>query len=209
MSGGNGTPFARDAQGAFDGTIVSACESTGISLEQMIDMMRWAKESDPRIAQFLDVWDALDASKQLASGTADAVRQQVGLKPLELLGIAANVACRVATYEAQIIAAVSHPRVVAKTVERALTDGGIADRMALHKAMGFLPTPKSSQTTIAIMQNAQANVTARSVVEVERPEETIRRLAKKFNESRGLPPVTALSTPVLIDHPEEGDDDDR
>ena len=49
---------------AFDGTIASACESTGITLEQMFEMMRWAKESDPRIAELLDTWDALDPSEQ-------------------------------------------------------------------------------------------------------------------------------------------------
>jgi hypothetical protein len=86
-------------------------------------------------------------------------------------------------HQAQMIAALAHPRVVEKTIERALTDEGIADRMALHKAMGFLPTPKGSQTIISIMQSAQAN-TAVQTVAAPPPEDTIRRLANRLNEAR-------------------------
>jgi hypothetical protein len=142
--------------------------------------------SDPRVARFLDACDALDASEQQAKGTADAVCGRIGLAPAELLRIVADVTCRIAMYRAQIIAAVSHPLVVEKTVERALTDDGIADRMALHKAMGFLPTPKGSQTIISIMQNAQAPAAAQSI-SAPRPEQTIRRLSDRFNEARAVP----------------------
>src|ERR1700746_1568918 len=71
---------------AFDGTIASACDSIGISLEQMFEMMRWAKESDPRIAELLDTWDALGASEQ-SKEAADAVCEHVGFAPVELLRV--------------------------------------------------------------------------------------------------------------------------
>jgi hypothetical protein len=156
---GNKEPATRRVPPAFDGTIASACESVGISLERMIEMMRWARESDPRVAQFLDTWDALDPCERQVRGTVETVRQRVGLKLLDLIGIVVDVMCRLAMYQAQIIAAASHPLVVEKTVERALTDKGIGDRMALHKATGFLPTPKGSQTIFSIfMQNALGRV---------------------------------------------------
>ncbi len=206
---GNRELAARDVPPAFDGTIASACESMGISIEKFIEMMRWAKDSDPRVARFLDAWDALGASEQRARRTADAVREQVGLAPPELLGFVADAAFRASMCMALIIAAGSHPRVVEKTVERALTDEGIADRITLHKITGALPTPKGSQTTFTIMQNAQANQTARSIAGAPPPEQTIRRLADRFNESRGLPPAPAAkdTEAVPFEVPDEEEDD--
>ena len=212
--GGNGKPTTRDVEPVFDGTIASACESIGISLEQMIEIMRWTKESDPRIAELLDTWDALDPSEQRDSGTADAVRQRLGLAPIELLRIVADVACRIAMYSSQIIAALSHPLVVEKTVELALNAEDDSNKLAaqtiLHKAAGFLPTPKGSQTTIAITQNAQANATSRSIVTAPPPEQTIRLLTERFNEMRGLPRAPAARTveALHVEVPEgvEGDE---
>ena len=84
---------------------------------------------------------------------------------------------------AQIIAAVSHPSVVAKTIEHALTDEGLADRLVLHKVTGFLPTPKGSQTTLSVMQNERAGASAAAqFVATPRPEDTIRRLSDRFKE---------------------------
>lgn len=180
---------------AFDGTISSACRSTGITLEQMFEMMRRAKESDPRIRELLDAWDALDPSEHQSSLTVDAVRLQLGLAPVELLRIVADVACRIAMYQAQIIAALSHPQVVEKTVELALNAEDDSNKLTaqtiLHKATGFLPIPKGSHTNIAITQNAQANATARSIVAAPSPEHTIRRLTDRFNAVRGFPPSPA------------------
>ena len=64
----NTEPSAPGIQPAFDGTMASACESVGISLERMMEMMRWARESDPRVAQLLDAWDALDPFRAASWG---------------------------------------------------------------------------------------------------------------------------------------------
>ncbi len=211
---------ARDVQPVLDGTIASACELMGISLEEFIGMTGLAKETDPRVARFLDAWDALGASEQQARGTADAVCERIGLAPVELLRIVADVTCRFAMYTAQIIAALSHPLVVEKTVDLALNAAEDKDRLAaqvvLHKAMGFLPAPKGSQTIISILQNAQANAAGQSVA-LPRPEETIRRLSDRFNERRGLPPVATAVLPgansrdpelAPAEVPEEEENDD-
>lgn len=202
---------ARGDRPAFDGTIASICESIGIGLEKMIEMMRWAKESDPRIAEFLDGWDALDPSEQQDSGTADAVRQRAGLKLPELLGIVAEVTYRIAMYQARIIAALALPSVVERSIERALTDKGIADCKMLFQHSGFLPMPKSSQTTIAITQNAQANATSRSIVVAPSPEHTIRCLTDRFNAVRGLPRSRAGRTTeaLHVQVPEEVEADGK
>ena len=119
------------------------------------------------------------------------VLQLLVLKLLYLLGMVAEVACRLAMYSVQIIAALSSPLVVQKTIDLALADSAKAkDRLAaqivLHKATGFLPTPKGSQTIFSItMQNAPAPAAAQPVA-AQRPEKTTRSLTDRLNEARGL-----------------------
>ena len=62
-----------------------------------------------------------------------------GVSPWRVLEIITLVTVRRAAQASAILAAVAHPRVVAKTVERALQDDGARERMALHRAVGFLP----------------------------------------------------------------------
>ena len=131
------------------------------------------------------------------------------LLPIEAFCLAASVptsrvleiitaACvRLGAQASTIIAAVSHPSVVQKTVEMALTDEGIEDRNTLHKATGFLPTPKSAQTNITVTQNAVAS--AQVAVAAPSPESTIRTLAEAFNQRRGLPASTPDALPPIRD----------
>lgn len=171
----------RGNQPVFEGTIASACDF-GIGVEQFIEMVRLARTPDPRTARFLEAWDALTPSGQHSDG-ADAVSEQVGLAPLELLKTVADVACRYAMYAAQITAAVALPSVVGRSIEAALTDEGFTDRKMLFQHSGLLSTPGGSQTTIAITQNAEAKANAEAAA-APRPEETIRRLCDRFNEAR-------------------------
>jgi hypothetical protein len=123
------------------------------------------------------------------------VCERLGLPPFKLLKAAADVGCQFAMCVAQIIAAVSHPAVVEKTIDCALTDKGFADRVVLHKAMGFLPMPKGSQTAISVTQNAQASARVEPIVAAPRPEETIRRLVNAFNEKRCLSAMPRTAMP--------------
>lgn len=121
-----------------------------------------------------------------------------GVSPLRVLELLVATIVRQGAQSATIIAAVSHPRVVQKTVEMALTDDGIEDRTTLHKATGFLPTPKGAQTTVNVSANARANSTAQAAAVAPPPEQTIRRLSDRFNEARLAPaqPVAALSEAI-------------
>lgn len=115
--------------------------------------------------------------------------------PLTLLNIIVTACSRVSAQTSQMLAAITHPQVVEKTIERALTDDGYDDRVILHKATGFLPTPKAPQTNIKISQSAQAHANAQAaapvIVAAPPPEATVRRLVDRFHEVRGLPPATA------------------
>jgi hypothetical protein len=161
----------------FAGTIASACDA-GIGLDHFIAMVRLARASEPSAASFLDAWDALGASGVPSGRTADAICEQLGIIPLDLLKAAASATIRFSTYTAQILAAAALPSIVERSIEVALTQKGTADRKMQLQHSGFLPVPARSQTNIAIMQ---ANAAPPVVVAAPRPEETIRRLTQRFH----------------------------
>jgi hypothetical protein len=117
-----------------------------------------------------------------------------GVSPLTVLEILTAVIVRQGTQASTVIAAVNHPRVVEKTVEMALTDDGIEDRTMLHKHAGFLPTASGPKTNIVVTQNASATAQAASVA-APPPEQTIRRLADRFNMARALPEAVTEPMP--------------
>src|SRR5215467_11856608 len=165
-------------QPKFD-TIASAC-GLGIGLDNFIAMTRLARTSESGAARFLDAWDGLDASEQLSATTADAVCEQIGLAPLDLLKAVADATLRFAMYTARLRAAVAMPLIVERSIETATTEKGAADRKMQLQHSGFLPIPVGSQTNIAITNTAARPV----VVTAPKPEETIRRLSDIFNAMR-------------------------
>ena len=62
-----------------------------------------------------------------------------GVSPWRVLEIITVIAVRRGAQASAVLAAVAHPRVVQKTVERALQDDGTKERLMLNKAVGFLP----------------------------------------------------------------------
>lgn len=117
----------------------------------------------------------------------------VGVSPLRILEILVSTIVRMSAQSSAVIAAVNHPRVAAKTVEMALTDDGIEDRKVLHTHTGFLPQRAGARTSIVVQQNATATAQAASVA-APPPEQTIRRLADRFNLARTLP--EQVTTPM-------------
>lgn len=141
----------------------------------------------------------LDAVDAIGKRAADAMPIEAycltaDVPTMTILEILVGVVVRQGAQASTIIAAVNHPRVVQKTVEMALTDDGIEDRNTLHKAVGFLPTPKGAQTTIQVTQNANAAATAQAASLAPPPEATIRKLADRFNADRAIP----ISEPAAI-----------
>src|SRR5215471_13232677 len=133
-------------------TIASAC-GLGIGLDNFIAMTRLARTSESGAARFLDAWDGLDASEQLSATTADAVCEQIGLAPLDLLKAVADATLRFAMYTARLRAAVAMPSIVERSIEVALTEKGAADRKMQLQHCGFLPIPVGSQTNIVLVQS--------------------------------------------------------
>jgi hypothetical protein len=95
--------------------------------------------------------------------------------------------------------------VVEKTIEMALTDGGTVDRNTLHRATGFTPLPKGSTTIVNVQQNAQGQIPS---VPAPRPENTIRRLAARFDEASQTLPAPPMNDAVnAIAQRNEADDE--
>jgi hypothetical protein len=70
----------------------------------------------------------------------EAFCRAAGVSPSRILEAITVVAVRQGATASAIIAAIALPRVVQKTVERALQDEGTKDRIMLLRAVGFLPT---------------------------------------------------------------------
>jgi hypothetical protein len=102
-------------QPKFD-TIASAC-GLGIGLDNFIAMTRLARTSDSGAARFLDAWDALEDGEQLSAATADAICEQIGLAPLDLLKAVADATIRFSMYTARLRAAVAMPSIVERSIE--------------------------------------------------------------------------------------------
>jgi hypothetical protein len=94
--------------------------------------------SDPDGLRALNLYRSVPASYRRLL-PAEAFCQAASVSPQAVLANIAAGAVRINASAAAIIAAVMHPRVVAKTVERALQNDGVRDRMMLHKAFGFIP----------------------------------------------------------------------
>jgi hypothetical protein len=186
----------RDDQPRFQGTITSAC-AAGIGIDHFIAMVRLAHASDPIAARFLDAWDA--ASEEPSGRTADAICEQLGIVPLDLLKAAAGAAVHFSASTATILAAAALPSIVERSIEVALTQKGTADRKMQLQHSGFLPVPAG--TNIAIVQS---NVAAQPVVvAAPSPEQTIRRFTQRFHAD------LAKTVGDEQDHGNEQDDDDE
>jgi hypothetical protein len=68
----------------------------------------------------------------------EAFCHAAGVSPWRALEIITGVAVRQGAWASAVLAAIAHPRLVERTIERALQDGGVREVMMLHKAVGFL-----------------------------------------------------------------------
>ena len=155
-----------------------------------LELLQWSE--DPEARRVLEKYLSVPESYRRLL-PAEAYCCAAGVSPWRILEVVTGVAVRLGTQASAVLAAVWHPQVVEKTIEMALTDGGIADRNALHRATGFTPLPKGSTTIVNVQQNAQGQGPG-TCVPLPRPEDSIRRLAMAFNEARGM--ETASPSPA-------------
>jgi hypothetical protein len=119
-----------------------------------LDFLRRSEDRDAR--QLLKVYLSVPQSYRRLLHP-EAFCQAAGVSPLRTLEIIAGVVVRYEVQASAMIAALMLPRVVMKTVEMALRDEGIHDRVVFHKATGFLQVSKSARTTIHTVQKRTAS----------------------------------------------------
>jgi|SRR5215467_13031105 len=94
---------------------------------------------DPEARKVLEKYLSVEASYRRLL-PFEAFCQAAGVSPVHVLAEIAAVAVRQGVQASIMIGAILHPRVVMKTIERALQDDGEVDRTMLHRATGFLPS---------------------------------------------------------------------
>ena len=100
-----------------------------------LDYLQFSEDPDAR--KVLEVYRSVPESYRRLLRPEDFCHA-AGVSPWRVLECITVAAVRQAAQGAAILAAVLHPRVVEKTIERALRDEGIHDRVVIHKATGFL-----------------------------------------------------------------------
>jgi hypothetical protein len=93
---------------------------------------------DPDARKVLDAYDSVPESYRRLLRPEDFCHA-AGISPWRVLEIITVVAVRQGVQSSALLASMLSPRVVEKTVERALQDDGIRERTMLLKATGFLP----------------------------------------------------------------------
>src|SRR5271156_6346971 len=139
-----------------------------------------------------------------------------GLSPIVIVPVLMESVGRLSREIQLFLGAINGPRVVQKHIEMALSDDGVADRTNFLKATGFIPSPKGAQTQIHITQQ---NANAAPATLAPPPEQTIRALVDRWNNSKKLPaPTTEFidtapvdAEPVTVDIPSSDafDDDEE
>lgn len=214
--------------------VAEACRRLGIRKEdiilqpqitpQLATLARQVQRKNPHLPTdpiyYLSASDAPEA-RQVLQVYYSLVKSGRKLLPIEAFCLAAGVPTprvhtiivesmvKISQMNSAALAAIFAPSIVDKTIESGLSDGADAhaDRNTIHKATGFLPSPKGAKTIIQVNASAAANADAKAAVlaptAAPPPEQTIRALAEKFNAARlqgaGQPALpTATTEPINI-----------
>lgn len=147
----------------------------------------------------------LRARKKLHAHLAKALPLEAfcvaaSVPPAHLLSLIIGMLVRQSYNAAAIIAALNYPRIIQVAVESAMLHGpdGHADRLDLHKHMGFLPEKGKGGTTVNVHTSANAQAASPiALVGAPSPEKLIREAVTDFHQNRELTEVaTSAGTPV-------------
>ena len=165
-----GAPTALPTLSGVDSISIATRYLTG-GREQFIEIAQLAMlNNEPLACKWWAVYaDLAPYPRSLVS--FDDVCAAAGVEPAALCGLLVSTAMRMGRDVANMVAALTHPKVVAAQVRSAERidgpDAEIAykDRVAFLQGMGFLPVPKSAQ--IIISAHASSNAQAAAAVSTE------------------------------------------
>lgn len=86
----------------------------------------------------------------------DDVCAASGVRPADLVAAVTSTAVQVGLDTGNLVAALTHPQVVAASVKHAKDAGGLEDRRMLFQHAGFIPVPKNTAPTVVVNNSATA-----------------------------------------------------
>lgn len=109
-------------------------------LKTVLGAMRFCSQNEV-IGAFLEKYDSIpNGDREALPWEAVALSAKIDLQQLTGAILLAMQAASVNTVK--VIALSSHPLIMKRTVDYAQLPGGEKDRMMMHQALGFLPSPK-------------------------------------------------------------------
>lgn len=104
-----------------------------------MELAQFAPQLDQGCAPVIEEWNRLCGQKKTVS--IDTICQAKGVDPFHFLGVVCEAAVKYRDNASLIIAALSMPNVIERSVKTALTKDGFKDRELLAKHSGFIPVP--------------------------------------------------------------------
>lgn len=160
-----------------------------------IEYLRGSDTSEAR--KFISVFDDLTLSRSARDLLPfEAFCLAAGLSPVRMVEVIVGAAITQGAQVGALIAAAAHPDIVQLSVDMAKLPTGEKDREFQLKHAGFLPQPKGNTINVHATANSLTQNQSATLAIAPPPEDTIRRMTDRFNESRrtGLP---AMDTPAL------------
>jgi len=121
-----------------------------------MDLAQLAPEIDPKVAPVIEGWNKLteDAKKKT---NLDEVCRKLKMDPFHFLAVVAEAAIKFRDNASVIMAGLSLPNIVEKSVAVGLTDEGWRDRRMMMQHSGFLPAPKGATFVNTFAARLEAN----------------------------------------------------
>jgi hypothetical protein len=148
---------------------------------QFMELARLAVQFDAKLAPILEDWDCMKPPLQNAVDL-DALCEAHDVDPHHFLGVVGAAAMKYRNDSSVIIAALSFPQVIQKTIEHAMGKDGFKDCEALMKHAGFLPQPKGSQVRVLNYAAFRAEVNTNIGEPLPTFEETIAELDELMSD---------------------------
>jgi hypothetical protein len=154
--------------------------------------------------KWLLVFQDLTPTERL-SVSYDDVCAACGVKPSELLGSVTRSAVEMGIDAANLVAAATHPQVVAAGVAAAKDKSGVQDRQMLYMHSGFIPLPKNTGPAVNVnVQNtanagAHASAQAGSSVGLPSLAEDLRIIGQSVAPQRRELPAATEPDPITFD----------
>lgn len=128
--------------------------------ERFIEMVQLAVlNKNPHAQQWFMVYADLTPNERIRV-SYDDVCAASGVMPSELMAAVVSNAMTFGVDVGNMVAALTHPQVVAAGARAAKETAGIEDRKMLFQHHGFIPSPKGTQISIHASANAQAAAAA-------------------------------------------------